>query len=753
MLALICWATTALAADPTTRTVTVDPASTSDSTPLVHMWENTGWCPPDMDSTPAFTAAYATQEANWQNHAWIAAVPNKGIKNVRIHSLLNMITAIGEVNHPLPGSAYNFTLLDTLLDSLVNDHGLSIGFELMGNPRTDPNSKTGVYTSWKDSSQLQGWRVMVATLIQRYIGRYGLDAVATWRFEPWNEPDHGCNEKLKWHIECDQSSWLGYWDACVAGLADGSPGRKLLWGGPGSGAGTTTSWVLPALLNHLQELEKSNGSYHCDFIQWHSKGVLPGMPSYALSDGNNKCNTLNDIDIADYIAENFPHIAASLPLGNEEADVEGGWSKVLPWRADAMDAAGITRILAMHEDTIVNNKTFLSKNVTWDYLANDNAFLNYGDAWFEQRTLIARFEMNETNTVETIKKPTINTMAMLSLLGDRRIPVRWDKTNPSNPSPQPATPYSAPFGAIAATRTQNGGGRRGSSGDVLVDDGDDVLSETSVLLWNSNGTFNCTTDCDLSVNVVIPAGLPPSAVIRVYRIDQQHGNPAGLWNNITDGDPMQHPYPSAATFAALRVESELPICGDDECPVQQSSRNGGGGESGLSTTTTSTTITVPLPQPSVALVHICYGDGSNHHGTDSNITYTTPDPPPAPAGLQLRTTTTPGELFVRWTDVATRCIRTYELLYTPKETTPPPPIDSFVRINVKDTIFSAFVHQQEAGSGEEGGDNNANAAANAAATGCYAIRVIDYYSQTSKVSKPVCVGSGVGARLQPFVNL
>ena len=38
--------------------------------------------------------------------------------------------------------------------------------------------------------------------------------------------------------------------------------------------------------------------------------------------------------------------------------------------------------------------------MTWGYHANDNAFLNYGDAWFKQRTLVVRFEMNKTNTVE-----------------------------------------------------------------------------------------------------------------------------------------------------------------------------------------------------------------------------------------------------------------------------------------------------------------------------------------------------------------
>ena len=41
------------------------------------------------------------QEANWQNHAFIAAVPNSGIKYVRIHDLLNLVT-VNATAHPLP---------------------------------------------------------------------------------------------------------------------------------------------------------------------------------------------------------------------------------------------------------------------------------------------------------------------------------------------------------------------------------------------------------------------------------------------------------------------------------------------------------------------------------------------------------------------------------------------------------------------------------------------------------------------------
>ena len=207
--------------------------------PFPHIWEATGWCPPDATSSALVLAMhnYTVQEASWQNHAFIRAVPNQGLKYVRIHALLNLvaINAGHAVTHPLPATAYNWTLLDDLLDMVAGEHKLRLGFEIMGNPRLTSSSRTGVFTSWKDPEQLEGWRGMVQTLAERYILRYGAPAVSLWRFETWNEPDHSCNTKQKMHagIDCDEESWLGYWDACADGLrtAGASHGARLTFGG------------------------------------------------------------------------------------------------------------------------------------------------------------------------------------------------------------------------------------------------------------------------------------------------------------------------------------------------------------------------------------------------------------------------------------------------------------------------------------------------------------------------------------------
>ena len=70
-------------------------------------------------------------------------------------------------------------------------------------------------------------------------------------------------------------------------------------------------------------------------------------------------------------------MAAALPMGNEEADMMGGWNHQLSWHSDAYNAAGLVRILAMHEDMVNVNATFTAKGVKLGYIANDNAFLNY----------------------------------------------------------------------------------------------------------------------------------------------------------------------------------------------------------------------------------------------------------------------------------------------------------------------------------------------------------------------------------------
>jgi hypothetical protein len=358
-----------------------------------------------------------------------------------------------------------------------------------------------------------------------------------------------------------------------------------------------------------------------------------------------------DLDLVESVVALAPDVAASLPMGNEEVDMMGGWSHLTPWHRDATNAAGMLRILAMHVDMINRNATMQAANVTYGYHANDNAFLNYGDAWFQQRTLNARFEMNLTHTVEVVRKPAINTMAMLSLLGDTRHTITWQQQQQpaaalgddtaADPPVQPATPTSAPYGAIATTGT--------TSNDVRT---------VGVVLWNSNGTQPCHADCNASVTLDLSALVPTVAQarigIRIYRMDLTHGNPSSVFMAQRGGDPKKQPYPTAAEFEAIRAASELPSCDPAAAALLPRRAGGRGGElqgggddanakacDGISVamaspaaadepSASSTAVTLPLPQPSAALVHICIAPVSGRPaavwpagGTGANLRYET----------------------------------------------------------------------------------------------------------------------------------
>lgn len=61
-----------------------------------------------------------------------------------------------------------------------------------------------------------------------------------------------------------------------------------------------------------------------------------------------------------------------------------------------------------------------NNTINYTLLSNDNAFLSYHPHPFTQRTLTARFQVNNTQPphVQLIRKPVLTVMGLLALLGD-----------------------------------------------------------------------------------------------------------------------------------------------------------------------------------------------------------------------------------------------------------------------------------------------------------------------------------------------
>jgi hypothetical protein len=287
-------------------------------------------------------SSFVMGRASVLNHIELAAVPNQGVKQVRANCLpICPSTSLPASSHHVPttlpppllqvrihyllallhvahgqrdgqgdavetddaGQVWNFTELDAAMD-LLRSLSLSVGFELMGNP-------DGVFSDWREPQQVVRWGAMVGVVARRYTRRYGLAWTRTWRFEPWNEPDHACNlqRKLDVGIACDLPSWLATYAASSYALAAVSDTLQL--GGPNTGGSTLTS--SPSFLDRL--LQRVNASRHStteallklDFISWHHKGTVE-LPSGQRIATSQRITTL-DLEIVEHIKHSFPALA------------------------------------------------------------------------------------------------------------------------------------------------------------------------------------------------------------------------------------------------------------------------------------------------------------------------------------------------------------------------------------------------------------------------------------------------------------
>lgn len=162
-------------------------------------------------------------------------------------------------------------------------------------------------------------------------------------------------------------------------------------------------------------LEKCNSDpVYCpiDVITFHRKGL------------NNITDIIaNTQRLITRIHTNYPNLA-HIPYANSECDPFAGWSKNVAFNANVFYAHALTSIVFDHWQAIksghLNNLAFIS---------HDNSFLSYHPYEFEQRTLLARFSMNQTQpkTVHFIQKPVYAALGMLARLADNAMSVSSNK--------------------------------------------------------------------------------------------------------------------------------------------------------------------------------------------------------------------------------------------------------------------------------------------------------------------------------------
>jgi len=572
--------------------------------PLNHFWESTGLCPPQPHQSDE---SYLLSDSMVQNLLLISSVPHQGIKQVRIHWLLDLI------KYDSVKSAYDFKYLDRLVQ-LFFENNLLLGFELMGSP-------SGRFTDFDNSTQLAEYANLVTEIASRYVQRYGLDYVSRWKFETWNEPDHKDYDDVVMTVP----GFLKYYEASAEALDKVS--SKLAFGGPGGSCRSLKfSKRCWALMEHCAKKEtlftsgKSSEKCKLDYISFHKKGLADAGTIMA-----------KELVTIRSIQENYPSLS-HVPIVNDEADPLVGWSRPQDWRADNRYAALVVKVLAQHQNLLIANSS--RTGINYSLLSNDNGFLNYHPYYFEQRSLNARFQINNTspNYVHFVRKPVLAAMLLLAKLSDHQLVML-----PENASGE------AQINGIASINKE-----QHYIATVLYNslDSDPKIGESKVTL--SYRKFDV-----LLLEMMMFYKLNPVSMICYTGGNET--DPFSVWVNKLNS-PV---FPSPEELKLLH-SAEGPVCDQPQLWDVSSLLKGG------------FDITINLPLPGVALHQLCLVEG-----------------PALPAPMKLQAySVTRGQVLLKWDDssIPSKCIQTYEIHFKSDYD------DVFTPIVNKNLLFTSFYY-------------------------------------------------------------
>src|ERR1017187_7923952 len=213
----------AIAASAPAETVVIDAAGPSH--PFPHFWEQ------------VFGSGRANLALRESYRRDLRAMRSAtGIQYVRFHAIFH--DENGVYDEDAQGRpVYNFSYVDQIYDGLLED-GVRPFVELSFMPRKLSAAPPAVFPFWykplvsppKDYGK---WGELIGAFAQHLVERYGIDEVAEWYFEVWNEPNI-----LFWAGKPPESTYYQLYAAAARALK--GVDRRLRVGGP---ATAQPAWV------------------------------------------------------------------------------------------------------------------------------------------------------------------------------------------------------------------------------------------------------------------------------------------------------------------------------------------------------------------------------------------------------------------------------------------------------------------------------------------------------------------------------
>lgn len=213
------------------------------TTPFPHFWEQT---------FGSGRAILALRDSYRQDLRRVKRAT--GFQSVRFHGILMDEVGLYDPDRKTrnPGltaqavddaSIYNFSYVDQIYDGLLAE-GVRPFVELSFMPAKMASDAKAVHPFWYHPNvsppmDYRAWDGMMEAFAQHLVSRYGLDEVARWKFEVWNEPNLDF-----WAGEPKQTTYFELYDHTARALKRVS--SRLQVGGPST---AQAAWVTPFLLH------------------------------------------------------------------------------------------------------------------------------------------------------------------------------------------------------------------------------------------------------------------------------------------------------------------------------------------------------------------------------------------------------------------------------------------------------------------------------------------------------------------------
>ncbi len=317
-----------------------------------------------------------------------------GFKYVRFHGIFDRDVGLAERGKD--GKIhYNFSYVDQIYDGLLAA-GVKPFVELSFMPLAMSSDPSQHHSFWyhpnvmppKDYAE---WDAMIRAFAKHLVDRYGIDEVASWYFEVWNEPNIDF-----WGGKPAQATYFKLYDHTVRALKSVSP--RIRVGGP---ATAQAAWI-PAFLAHVHE-----NHVPVDFVSTHVYGDDTAENVFHTDEHISRrdmvCRAVDKVH-KQILASPYP----KLPLVFSE------------YNASYANLPNVTDTVFMGPWMANNIRACAGKVAMMSYWTFSDVFEEQGvprTPFYGGFGLIAEYR---------IPKPSFNAFAMLHRLGHTRLPLDSD---------------------------------------------------------------------------------------------------------------------------------------------------------------------------------------------------------------------------------------------------------------------------------------------------------------------------------------